>query len=110
MLKIGKTEFIHLDYHPINLKVLSKDRLLIVNVSKDDSSGSKIIILTLHDEHYNVIKITKEINGESISENEEIAINEEKKELYFLDRSKYRIIVVEFYQIFWLLGYWRESI
>ena len=99
LLKIGKTEFIHLDYHPINLKVLSKDRLLIVNVSKsdykDDYSDYKLI--TIHDEGYNVIKKIGQINRELITKISEIAINEEKRELYILGSSlKHRITVTDF--------------
>ena len=56
---MGKTEYIYLESHPINLKVLSKDRLLILN-----SVGiCESYFITLHDENYNMIKKIEEING-----------------------------------------------
>ena len=91
LLKIEKTEYIHLEYRPIDLKVLSKDRLLIVYCVIKLSK-----FITLHDEYYNVIKKIEEIDGQSISKIEEIAINEEKREVYFLEQSKHRIIVTDF--------------
>jgi len=36
LLKIENKEYIQLDYHPINLKVLSNNRLLVLNYLNDD--------------------------------------------------------------------------
>ena len=89
---MGKTEYIYLESHPINLKVLSKDRLLILN-----SVGiCESYFITLHDENYNMIKKIEEINGESISKISKIVINEEKREIYLLDLRNDRIIVTDF--------------
>ena len=94
MLKTGKTECIHLKYHPIDFKVLSTDLLLILNSVGTKVKNSKF--LTLHDENYNLIKKIKEIDGKSIAKISKMAINEEKRELYLLDTSRSRIIVTDF--------------
>ena len=95
LLNIENKEYIQLDYHPINIKILSNNRLLVLNYLNDDKDDLTQCI-TIHDENYKLIKKEDEINGESFSHIEEIAINEDERELYLLDFNNDRIIVTDF--------------
>ena len=80
LLKIENKEYIQLDYHPVNMKVLSNNRLLVSNYLNDDKDDLTQCI-TIHDENYNLIKKVDKINDKSLSCIHEIAINQEKIEL-----------------------------
>ena len=95
LLKIEDKEFVELDYCPKHLAVLSNNRLLILNyLNFSDSDPAECI--TIHDENYNLIQKVDTINGQKFSHIREIAINEEKRELYLPDYTHHRIIVMDF--------------
>ena len=94
LLKIENKEYIELDYYPIHLTVISNNRLLVLNYFNDNEEDYTQCI-TLHDQNYNLIQKIEKINGETLLDLGEIAINQEKGELYLLDKNNDRIIVTD---------------
>ena len=75
--------------------MLSNNRLFIVNYLNDGINDLRKCI-TIHDENYNLIKKVEKINGKFFTDIKELAINQEKGEVYISECYSDRIIVTDF--------------
>ena len=95
MLKSGEKGSVQLTDYPHNFIVLPDDKLVIANFQKNnyyDEKESQCI--TLYDESFNFIKQIVKINNDENIFVRGFAVNQEKSELYILEKK--RIIVTDF--------------
>ena len=99
LLIIENKEYVQLDDDTINFTVLSNNHLLIWNYLNEEDIKDSRQCITIHNQNFNLIKKEVEINGKSFSGIEEIAVNQEKGEVYILDKENCRIILVTDFEL-----------